>query len=297
MEYHVYPNIHELCEILSFGSDFIHELSDYIVNGQDYAPKSSTMNTIKLFISWLLTRTKGNTFQVSSQYFLSLTYQDFNKFRQENMSRMTKVPTTQTPSTTKPFLSHPSGNPIILTYLVNLFVNLLKKTDELKSSPSSLFESSSNPFELPRPTKTSIPNQLWEVFCLKNMKITIEDPKKVKVVNPNPHSTIGNPEAKPTFVLDTPNPQSQSVHTPDICPSPNDPPQDVDKSHLSEYTSATTNLNERCSLDTSCDHLLHLDSPSLSSELQGTSSVESVEIEFVPDFEEPLENIRFQMRT
>ena len=36
-------------------------------------------------------------------------------------------------------------------------------------------------------------------------------------------------------------------------------------------------------LDTSCDHLLHLDSPSLSSEPQDTSSVESVEIEFVPD--------------
>ena len=46
-------------------------------------------------------------------------------------------------------------------------------------------------------------------------------------------------------------------------------------------------------MDTSCDHLLHLDSPSLSSELQDTSSVESVEIEFVPDFEEPLERNKF----
>ena len=34
-------------------------------------------------------------------------------------------------------------------------------------------------------------------------------------------------------------------------------------------------------------------SPSLSSELQDTSSVESVEIEFVPDFEGPLESINF----
>ena len=33
-----------------------------------------------------------------------------------------------------------------------------------------------------------------------------------------------------------------------------------------------------------------MDSPSLSLELQDTSSVESVEIEFVPDFEEPLES-------
>ena len=43
-------------------------------------------------------------------------------------------------------------------------------------------------------------------------------------------------------------------------------------------------------LDTSCDHLLHLDSPSLSSELQDTSSVDSVEIEFLPESEGKLDH-------
>ena len=161
--------------------------------------------------------------------------------------------------------------------------------DELKSSSSS-FQSYSNPLELPKPTKTSIPNQPWEGFCLRTKKTKIEDPKKVKVVNPNPHSTLCNPELKTSFVLDTPIPQPKPVHSPDNCPSPDDPHQDVDKSHLSDSTSTTTNLNETHSLDTSCDHLLHLDSPNPSSELQDTSSVESVEIEFVPDFEEPLES-------
>ena len=52
-------------------------------------------------------------------------------------------------------------------------------------------------------------------------------------------------------------------------------------------------FNETCSLDTSCDHQLHLDSPSLSSELQDISLVESVETEFVPDFEEPLGSNNF----
>ena len=46
--------------------------------------------------------------------------------------------------------------------------------------------------------------------------------------DPNQHSTICNTEPKSSFVLDTPNPQSQPVHSPDICPSPNDPPQDMD---------------------------------------------------------------------
>ena len=125
---------------------------------------------------------------------------------------------------------------------------------------------------------------------MSTKKTTIEDPKKLKMVNPNPNSTICNPELKPSFVLDTPNPQSHPVHSPDICSSPDDSPQDVDKSHLNDSTSTTTYLNETCSLDTSCDHLLHLDSPSFSSELQHTSSVESVDIEFVPDSEEPLES-------
>ena len=144
-------------------------------------------------------------------------------------------------------------------------------------------------FELPKPTKTSTPNQPWEGFCLRTKKANIEDPNKVKVVNPNPHSTIFNPEPKPPFVLDTPNPQSQPVNSPDISSSPEKSPQDVDESPLSDSTSTTTNLNETCSLDTSCDHLLHLDSPSLSSEIQDNSIVESTEPESVPDFEDLLQ--------
>ena len=68
----------------------------------------------------------------------------------------------------------------------------------------------------------------------------------------------------------------------------------MDKScHLGDSTSTTNSLNETCSLDTSGDHQLHLDSPSLLSDLPDTSSVESVEVEFVPDVEEPLENDSF----
>ena len=120
-------------------------------------------------------------------------------------------------------------------------------------------------------------------------KTNIEDPKKVKVGNPNPHSTFCNPEPKPSFVLDTSHPQSQPLHSPYVCFSPEEPSQDVEKSHLSDSMSTTTNLNETSSLDTSCDHLLHLDSPGLSSELQSTSSVESVEPEPVSDFEDLLQ--------
>ena len=59
---------------------------------------------------------------------------------------------------------------------------------------------------------------------------------------------------------------------------PDDPPQDVNKPHLSASISTITNLDVTCTLDTSFDHLLHLDSPSHSSEPQDTSSVESVKL-------------------
>ena len=73
------------------------------------------------------------------------------------------------------------------------------------------------------------------------------------------------------------------------CTKSDDPPQNVDISHLSHPTSTTTNFDETYPLDTSCDHLLHLDPPSRSSDPQDIPSVENVEIEFIDESEEPLE--------
>ena len=70
---------------------------------------------------------------------------------------------------------------------------------------------------------------------------------------------------------------------------PDKPPKNVATSHLKDPISTTTNLDEACPLDTSCDHLPHLDSRSLSSELQDNSSVDHVEIELLPESEEQLD--------
>ena len=158
------------------------------------------------------------------------------------MSRMTKVPTALTPSITKPLYGHNTKSKLdSLPHLIDLFdesvcesaeENLLH-LEKLKS-PTSFYPYSTSLSELPECSKTSTPNQPWEGFCLRTKKTNIEDLKKVKVVNPNPRSTICEPESKPSFVLDNTNPQFQPVHSPDICDSPDDPTQDVDKSHLSE---------------------------------------------------------------
>ena len=198
------------------------------------------------------------------------------------MIRMTRVPTTQTPCTTMSFLSHTSRNktrPVLLSQPVVIFDEpncdstkaILLEKDEHDPSPSSTVQSAPNLLG----TKRAF-TRVHSTFPEDSKKLTIEEHKDVMVIHSTQHSTIGSHQ---------PIPQPKPVHSHVICPSPDDPSQDLDKSHPSDSTSTTTNLNETCSLDMSCDHLLHLDSPSLSSE--DTASVESAEIEFVRDFEEP----------
>ena len=120
MQYHGYLIIQEVYHGDPYILEDFHKY--YLVNGQHCALKSSTINTISLFISWRLTRTNQKFLDLASQYLLSLTYQEFNKFRHENMSRMTNMPSTQTPSITKPLLSHNTKSKLdSLPHLINLF--------------------------------------------------------------------------------------------------------------------------------------------------------------------------------
>ena len=283
MDYH---DINERCDDLQFELKHIHDHSDYIVNGQDCALTFATMNKIKLFISWMSNRKKKPHFNFLLSTFFSLTYQDFNKFRKEDMIRMTKLQTAPAPSTTKPFPSHTSRSktrPVFLSQYVDIFdesncdsteATLLDK-DESDHSPSPTVKSPSNSLGTEKPL-----TRVHSKFPKDSKELIIEEHKKVTVVPSTQHYTIGNHQ---------PIPKPKSVHSSDFCPSPEKPSQDVDKSHLSDSTSTTQSLNETCSLDPSADHLLHLDSPSLSSELQNTSSIDSVEPEPVPDSEDLLQ--------
>ena len=123
--------------------------------------------------------------------------------------------------------------------------------------------------------------------------------KRVKVINPKPTET---PIKVPTAIQtsgnnpnDTPVTVPTTIQTSVIKNGIKaiDPPKNVATSHLRDPISTTTNLDEVCPLDTSCHHLLHFDSPSLSSELQDNSSVDSVEIEFLPESEGQLDHTNF----
>ena len=56
-------------------------------------------------------------------------------------------------------------------------------------------------------------------FPKDSEKLIIEEHKEVKVIPSTQHSTIGNHQAIP---------KPKPVHSPDICPSPEKPPHDVD---------------------------------------------------------------------
>ena len=99
-----------------------------------------------------------------------------------------------------------------------------------------------------------------------------------------------NPRSKTTFraLMYKITPPSSSVRSPiHMVPTPfkkgtkpDDPPQNVDKSHVSAPISTITNLYITCTLDTSCDQLLHLDPPWHSSDPQDISSVENIKLNF-----------------
>ena len=99
-----------------------------------------------------------------------------------------------------------------------------------------------------------------------------------------------NPRSKTTFraLMYKITPPSSSVRSPihmEPTPfkkgtKPDDPPQNVDKSHVSAPISTITNLYITCTLDTSCDQLLHLDPPWHSSDPQDISSVENIKLNF-----------------
>ena len=120
--------------------------------------------------------------------------------------------------------------------------------------------------------------------------------KRIKVVKPKLTNT---PSKVPTAIqtsgsnpIDTPITVPTTIQTSVIKKGikQDEPPQNVATSHLRDPISTTTNLDEVCPLDTSCDHLLHLDSHSLSSELQDNSSADSAEIEFLSESEGQLDH-------
>ena len=122
--------------------------------------------------------------------------------------------------------------------------------------------------------------------------------KRVKVVQPKPTNT---PSKVPTAIQisgnnhnGTPITVTTIIQTSVIKKGikPVEPPQNVATSHLEDPISTTTNLDEACPPDTSCGHLLHLDSLSLSPELQYNSSVDSDEIEFLPESEGQLDHTK-----
>ena len=118
------------------------------------------------------------------------------------------------------------------------------------------------------------------------------------MINPNPtDSPIKVPSAIQTSgnnPNDTPITVPTTIQTSVIKKGirPVDPPQNVATSHLKDPISTTTNLDEAYPPDTSCDRLLYLESPILSSELQDNSSVDSVEIEFLPESEGQLDHTK-----
>ena len=109
------------------------------------------------------TRKKETTFQLSSQYLLSLTYQDFQKFKLEEKIKEDKdqaPPRGPTPSTTKPLLSHISGSEL---YSLPHYCDLFDESS-CEAAEENLFQ-----------PQSFIPCDLWEEFPETHMGHTEQE--------------------------------------------------------------------------------------------------------------------------
>ena len=157
--------------------------------------------------------------------------------------------------------------------------------------------------------KSALVNEKLEImesqkYSSKRVKVVITKPTDTPSKVPTAIQTSGNtptdtPSKVPTAIQTSGNnPNDTPITVPTILQTsvikngikPDEPPRNVATSHLKGPICTTTNLDEACSLDTSCDLLHHLDSPSLSSELQDNSSVDRIEIEFLPVSEGQLDH-------
>ena len=116
-------------------------------------------------------------------------------------------------------------------------------------------------------------NHESQKYSSKRVKVVITKPTDTPSNVPTAIQTSGNnptdTRSKVPTAIQTSgnNPNETPITVPTILQTsvikngikPEEPPQNVATSHLKDPISTTTNLDESCSLDTSCDLLHHLD--------------------------------------
>ena len=88
MSYRGFDNFTDICVEFYHILDSIHDYSEYKVNGLRCSLKFSTMNKIRLFINWMATKMTDDNFELYAVFLMSLTTEQFNNFRQEDMKRL-----------------------------------------------------------------------------------------------------------------------------------------------------------------------------------------------------------------
>ena len=70
--------------------DQIHDYSEFRADGLRSALKSSTVNKIRMFTSWMGTKMTDGVFELDAEDLLALTREQFNDFGQTDMIRMVR---------------------------------------------------------------------------------------------------------------------------------------------------------------------------------------------------------------
>ena len=110
------------------------------MDGLKCALKFGSMNKLMWFISWMSTRMKDTTFELYAEHLLALTYEEFNDFSQEDMIRMSTVPTSPPPGPTTPMTTFTGHTKRCETSESKIALNNFKRGTKRDASAFPIFK-------------------------------------------------------------------------------------------------------------------------------------------------------------
>ena len=140
MKYTGYDNFTDICDDFCHILDRIHGYSEFRADGLRSALKFSTMKKIRMFTSWMGTKMTDGFFELYAEDLLSLTREQFNDFRQADMSSMMGKTSSPPPGPTTPMTTLSGHTKGTATSESQAALNIFKKGTKRDASVYPIFK-------------------------------------------------------------------------------------------------------------------------------------------------------------
>ena len=140
MKHRAYDNFTEICADFCQNLDRIHDYSEFRADGLRSALKFSTMNEIRMFISWMGTKMTDGFFELYAEDLLSVTIEQFSDFRQADMIKMMGKSSSSPPGPNTPMTTLSGYTKGTITSEFQAALNNFKKHTKRDASAYPIFK-------------------------------------------------------------------------------------------------------------------------------------------------------------